>query len=298
MPKEKVREYNSRIVSLMSLYLNLTPTAITMDALYEMMNACGMTKERAFAELLAAYADIDTAGADKAFFRNYIIPMVRCLDAEKFRCDPYYKNIKLPHASRGKWELTKMRFAPCEAFVCDEFTLTENGELIPQIGFFTEEFEYPAIKEGGREWMTLMPNETTTTLPSVERAFGNVLTYGLGLGYFAYMCSEKENVSSVTVVEISKDAASLFSDYILPQFPHAEKVQIIVDDAFEYAERETKSSDYDFIFADIWHDVGDGIEMYQKFKSLERKKPTAEYAYWLEKSISYYLDKNLWMSVR
>ncbi len=191
-----------------------------------------------------------------------------------------------------------MRFAPCEAFVCDEFTLTENGELIPQIGFFTEEFEYPAIKEGGREWMTLMPNETTTTLPSVERAHGNVLTYGLGLGYFAYMCSEKENVSSVTVVEISKDAASLFSEYILPQFPHAEKVKIIVDDAFEYAERETERSDYDFIFADIWHDVGDGIEMYQKFKSLERKKPTAEYAYWLEKSISYYLDKNLWMSVR
>ncbi|MCD7782575.1 MAG: hypothetical protein LUI15_01550 [Firmicutes bacterium] len=296
LPRETVRKYNSRAAYLFLLYLNLSPEAITIDALTEMADACNMTYERAYAELLAACLDIDASGGDKALFKNYIIPAVHMLDAEKFKSDPYFKNIKLPEIKRGRWELTKMKFAPCEAFVCDEFIKTENCELVPQIGFFTEEFEFPAIKEDGREWMTLMPNETTTTIPSVNRAFGNVLTYGLGLGYFAYMCSEKENVSSVTVVEISNDAASLFREFILPQFPHADKVKIIAADAFEFA-GSGKTADYDFIFADIWHDVGDGMEMYKKFKSLEAKNPSAVYDYWLERSISYYLDKSLWQNL-
>ena len=50
----------------------------------------------------------------------------------------------------------------------------------------------------------------------VERAKGKVLTFGLGLGYFAYMCSLKEEVESVTVVEKDKSVIKLFNEIILP----------------------------------------------------------------------------------
>ena len=68
-------------------------------------------------------------------------------------------------------------------------------------------------------------------------AFGNVLTFGLGLGYYAYMVSEKESVESVTIVEMNEDVIQLFKKYVLPQFKNAEKIKIIKADAFEYAQQ-------------------------------------------------------------
>ena len=60
---------------------------------------------------------------------------------------------------------------------------------------------FPALLENDRIWMTITPNEIETMKEPVDGAFGNVLTYGLGLGYYAYMVSEKENVETVTIVD-------------------------------------------------------------------------------------------------
>ena len=188
-----------------------------------------------------------------------------------------------------------MTLSPCEAFVCRDFLLTGQGELIPQLGFFMRGFSYPAVLEGGREWMTLMPNETVTTLPAVGKAHGRVLTYGLGLGYFAYMCSLSDNVESVTVVERSEAAAELFRTVILPQFSHPEKISVIIADAVSFAKEKAPTMGFDFIFADIWHDVGDGRELYRTFKSFEPSYPPGtEFAYWLEETILCYENRDLW----
>ena len=64
---------------------------------------------------------------------------------------------------------------------------------------------FPAILENDRIWMTVTPNEIETMKEPVDQAFGNVLTFGFGLGYYAYMISEKEEVTSITVVEINGD---------------------------------------------------------------------------------------------
>lgn len=295
MMPEDVKNCNARNVELLSLFLNLSPDAVTPEMVFEMAETCGISNSVAYAEILAAYFDLDVVGRDKAYFRNYIIPMVKELDPSSFESDPYYRNIKFPNKKTGKWEMKTMKLKACEAFIRDDFIVTENKELIPQLGFFMREFSYPAILEGGREWMTLLPNETVTTLPAVEKAHGKVLTYGLGLGYFPYMCQRKENVESVTIVELSADAAELFKREILPQFEHPEKIEVIVSDALIYAEKTAPTMDYDFIFADIWHDVGDGRGLYSKFKSFEKLYPKkTEFAYWLEKSILCYMDLSLW----
>ncbi len=295
LPPEKIKRLNARTAELLSLYLNLSPDAITYEMVTEMKDACGFDSSRAYAEILAVLCGLDSAGKDKAHFRNWFLPMVRELDPAEFENDPYYKNIRFPSKKLGKWEMKTMSLAPCEGFICDDFIVTDRGELIPQLGFFMRDFSYPAILENGREWMTLLPNETVTTLPAVNKANGKVLTYGLGLGYFIYMCQRKDEVESVTAVELSADAATLFANEILPQFEHPEKVNVIVADAVEYAEQTAPSVGYDFIFADIWHDVGDGRSLYNKFKSFEYLYPEkTEFAYWLEKSILCYMDPSLW----
>lgn len=82
------------------------------------------------------------------------------------------------------------------------------------------------------------------------------------------MISEKENVDSVTIVEINDDVIHLFQKYIVAQFKNAHKIYIIKSDAFEYAQTHITSGNYDFVFTDLWHDVSDGIDMYLKMKKV------------------------------
>ena len=296
-PSEATRLANSRIVSLVSMYLNFTPAAITKKVLQEVSEEYGLPRERAYAECLAAAMDVGADRNERDFVGNYLVPMIHELDPASFEQNPYYQKIHIPEGKQGSWEFRQMELKPCEAFVCNDFTVTKNGRLLPQLGYFLRSYHYPAVLENGREWMTLMPNETVTTKPAIDLANGKVVTYGLGLGYFVFHAVNKESVTSVTVVERSEEVISLFKEYLLPQFPHPEKIRIICADAFDYAEHIAPAEHFDFCFADIWHDVGDGRQLYQKFKSLEPLSPNTEYSYWLEKSIQCYLAKELWYSV-
>ncbi|MDY0404289.1 hypothetical protein P5G51_001635 [Virgibacillus sp. 179-BFC.A HS] len=137
--------------------------------------------------------------------------------------------------------------------------------------------------------MTVTPNEIETMRDAVDKATGNVLTYGLGLGYYAYMVSEKDNVDNVTVVELNPNVIDLFKRYILPQFAHGDKISIIQADAFQYAKENMATGNYDIVFTDLWHDVSDGMDMYVKMKSFEKNCPNAQFLYWIEQSIQCYL---------
>ena len=290
----ETKKYNAEIVQLMSVLLNVAPDFADIEAVREIADASGVSIEYAYAEMIAAMFDLDTVGRDRAFFRNYFLPMVHELSNEEFEADSYYKNIVIPSDRNGKWELKTMELKAGEAFVCRDFLVTDDGRMIPQIGFFTKPFRYPAVLENGREWMTLMPNETVTTLPAVKKAKGKVLTYGMGLGYYAYMASNRPEVDSVTVVDISGEVIELFNKHILPQFPNRDKIRVIKCDAFEYAEKEMPREKYNSVFADIWHDVGDGRDIYLKMKEYEKNCPGTVFDYWLEDTIKCYLDRELW----
>ena len=130
--------------------------------------------------------------------------------------------------------------------------------------------------------MTLTPVDLDTSDEAIDKAHGKVITFGLGLGYYAYMVSEKESVTSVTVIEKSERLISFFKRHILPQFPHAEKIRIINADAFEYAEREMPREKFDVAFVDTWRDASDGAPMYKKMKPHEALSPNTEFLYWIE----------------
>lgn len=281
---------NYRVFALLSSYLNLKPDLISKEDIEE-VRASGVSTEYAFGILLASALGLDIVDhpEDKQLFQSYFIDMLHKLDVSEYENNRYYKNIKIPTLTVGNCELRYDTYKPYEGFVCNDIQLKDNGRQIPQLGFFETEFKYPAVLENNTIWMTITPNEIETIKEPIEQAFGNVLTFGLGLGYYTYMVSEKENVDTITVVETNDDVIELFQTHILPQFNHAHKVSIVKADAFEYAEQHLSEGKFDAVFTDLWHDVSDGIDLYLKMRSYEPLSPRTKFSYWIEKSILCYL---------
>ena len=290
---ETIRKNNSKLMDIFSFYMNLMPTAIEPQSVQELAEDCHIPLAEAFAHYLAAIMGLDAGGADRLFFQHWLLPSVRLLSPTDYTKDAYFQSIRIPTDVRGKWTLKTETLKPFEPFVCDDFQVLPDGRMLPQIGFFTEAYPFPAVLENGREWMTLQPNEMVTTYPAIKAAKGRVLTFGLGLGFFAYHASEKAEVSSVTVVDISKDVIDLFQKHILPQFPHKEKIKLVQRDAFDFAEHDMDGN-FDFVFADIWHDAGDGRDLYLRMKALEPRFPNIRFSFWLEDTIKCYLREDLW----
>ncbi len=272
---------NNRILTILSEYINNAPDAISAEMVYDTMESCGVSAEEAFRILFCGIFDIYS---DREFRSGWIRKMFRCLDRDVYENDPYKRLIKFPKVSKGEWSFFEGSYKPFEAFVFNDLVSDGDGRVIPQIGFFEKEYKFPAVSQNGREWMLITPNEIETMKKPVESAFGDVVTYGLGLGYFAFMASEKEDVSSVTVIERDESVIKLFREHILPQFSNKEKIHIVCMDALEYAKTEHSC---DFVFADIWHDPSDGCALYKKLKQLEREG--VKYSYWIENTLKYYL---------
>ena len=150
-------------------------------------------------------------------------------------------------------------------------------------------FDFPAVYQNEILWMSVTPNEINTMKEPIKRANGRIITFGLGLGYFAYMTSLKENVESVTIVEKDKSVIELFTKYILPKFDKKEKIKIVRADAYSFLKNNFKDNDYDYCFVDIYHDAGDGKKVYLKFKEYEKDYPNVIFDYWIENTIKYYL---------
>ena len=268
---EKTFELNFKLTRLYANYLEYYNEVINSD----MMDAlCGDgsidEKDGLIAILCEIFRlDLDGSADERILIREYITPSVRIMDADKYRNNPYYRNINIPNVIEGRWELKKEKYPAYRGVIADDM-------------IFKEEFEFPAVLEDGNEWMTLTPVDLDTSDFAIERAHGKVVTFGLGLGYYAYMVSEKESVDSITVVEKSADVIALFERYILPQFPHPEKVRIVNADAFEYAEKQMPDESFDVAFVDTWRDASDGAPMYEKMKRLESLSPNTEFLYWIE----------------
>lgn len=284
-------EMNLELMRRLSAFLNLRPAAICAGDVLSLSAGCAVSEEEAYSLLLAAELGLDIAddARDRALYGTYFPKMLRPLDADEFRADPYYSIAGALEGRMGRWELARGRRAAYEAFVAGDLKPDGRGNAIPQIGYFREEYSFPAVLEGGREWMSVTPNEIITMKEPVARSRGRVLTFGLGLGYFAYMAAMKEEVASVTVVERDPDAIALFERLILPRMDCRGKLAIVRADAFEFAGTRMAEGKYDFVFTDLWHDPSDGVDAYLGMKKLEGRSPSSEYAYWIEPTLKFYL---------
>ena len=279
--------YQNRVVTYAySRYLNHMPRALTPDMVESLARDCDVSPDEAFLCLFSAACGLetDTNPSHRSLERNSLRTGVRRLDPEVFRADAYFRTVVFSTQKIGKWEMRESDYAPFEPFVCNHPVLTKDFREIPQIGYFSERFTFPAILENGVEWMTVTPNEIGTMRAPIAAAHGRVLTLGLGLGYFAFCAAEKETVERVTVVERDADVIDLFTRYILPQFPHKEKIEIVKADAFDHLETLTPD-DFDYLFADLWHDQSDGLPLYLRLRRMEQEKCWKQTDYWIEPTL-------------
>ncbi len=289
----RIAEENRELLRRLSLYLNDSPRFVTGELVSELAADCGFSEEEAYSMLLAAAIDleIDENPHDREIWNTYLPHMLRPLATEPYLSDPYLRTVRIPKRTLGAWRLDEAEYLPYEAFVCDDLRTSPQGRVYPQIGYFRETYRYPAVYQNGREWMLITPNEIETMREPIARSQGRVLTFGLGLGYFAFMTSRKAEVESVTVVERDPDVIRLFRELILPQFEHFEKIRIVCDDAFSYAETQMGKEGFDVVFCDLWHDVSDGLPLYRRMKALEGRSPKSKFLYWIEKSMRCYEAK-------
>lgn len=220
---------------------------------------------------------------------NYLKKMVHLLSPSKYLNNPYYRNIRIKKIKSKNWEFKYSTYHPYEGFVYNDLEIDSKHYLeIPQIGFFEDKFTYLEVYQNGKEWMSITPNEIETMEEAIKGMYGDVVTYGLGLGYFAYMASLKEEVRSVTIVEIDKEVINLFKKNILPLFKNKEKIKIVNMDAYKHAQEDNH---YDCAFVDLWHDASDGLWSYLDFCKLE--KEGCDYYYWIERSILTMLRRSI-----
>lgn len=283
-------ERNLTVLERISDYLTRHPRLITPEDVQEIA-AVGIEREEAMRLLFESACGVNKqeSAEDRLLSREYFQPSLRRLDAKAFAENPYLRAIRFPKARAGRWEMTTLFYAPCELFVRDDLLILPDGREIPQIGYFEETVAYPAVLEDGREWMTVTPNEIATMQAAIDAAQGNVVAMGLGLGYFAFMASEKAEVTSVTVIEREESVIRLFERFLLPQFLHREKIRIVRADAIDYARETLPGTPADFVFVDLWHDTLDGAPMYLRMKQMEPLSPGKRFAYWIEPSIRSFL---------
>ena len=211
------------------------------------------------------------------------------ISIDEYNNNPYLKALHNITFSSNNWRLESKTLKAYSLFPHDEeYHMGGNALVKMNLGFFDQDYVYPTLTLYDNEWMSLNPFEIKTMEIPIQLARGKILTLGLGLGYFAYMAHLKQEVKEVHIVEMDIDLIKAFTEYLLPLFPHPEKIHIHKADAFYFVEN-LKDCDYDYIFSDLWHNVDDGLVSYLKLRKRFNAFKYTRCTYWIEGSIITYL---------
>lgn len=118
-------------------------------------------------------------------------------------------------------------------------------------------------------WMSLTPMEVMSQMPGVEKAFGNVLIGGLGMGWLTRRVLEKPEVKNVYQVEQDLDILRFFGIPLEEMFP--DKLNLIHDDFWSFLNQYNIDS-FDTILVDIWLKYGHARKD-KLFRALRKSHP-------------------------
>ncbi len=197
---------------------------------------------------------------------------------------PYHKNIQLDKINDSHFSYRNEIIKGNELFNYSCIQKDPNRELNDYLMLraLDEDVTSIYLLQDDIDWMLDAPSEAMTNDPIAKKAYGNVLTFGLGIGYFTYMCLFNKNVKSITIIEKSEELVDMFKKFIYPQFPSNIQVNIIIGDAYDYYNKEYLEQ-YDFIYSDIWRSNDDGLECITKLLE-QYHNPNKDIYFWIEDS--------------
>ena len=156
-------ERNFKITRLYAEYLERYPEVICDEMINALTDDGSITKEEAIVALLSEIFALDFEKIeDRILIRDYLTPSVRMLDTKRYENNPYYKNIKLDNIIDGNWEIRWEEYKPYRGVISGDMMIADDFSEVPPLGFFDESFRFPAVLEGGNEWMTLTPVDLDT----------------------------------------------------------------------------------------------------------------------------------------
>lgn len=219
----------------------------------------------------------------KEIFDTALKETFNYVDLKKYENNPYQINLKITPKKISKCKLEYLIYPSKTFFPLDDIKVSKNGyyEEYTQIGISDKPYKYLALTKNNAIWMCITPNEINTMKTSIDQATGNVITFGLGLGYFAYMVSMKDNVKSVTIVDNDLAIIDIFKSSILPHFKHQEKIHIIKTDALTYI-KHNNLSEYDYAYFDLWHTPEDGLPL---LLNIIKHDIRCNYNFWLREGL-------------
>ena len=106
---ERTLDLNFRITRLYANYLEHYSEIITSEMMEALCGDGEIDEKDGLVAILSQIFGLDMDGTadERVLIRNYLTPSVRIMDAEKYRNNPYYVNIKIPEVKKGRWELRR-----------------------------------------------------------------------------------------------------------------------------------------------------------------------------------------------
>ena len=236
----------------------------------------GLSEKEAMMQMFTKAFDIDyDLDENKEVMDAYILNNLKKLEAKEYLDNEYAKTIKATGKYK-KYALKYITYEPYQLFAYDDISL-EGDKENSRIGYFDNKFSYLALTEGNNVWMSLNPNEIETMKPYINKAKGDVLVLGLGMGYVPFMMAVNPEVKNITIIEKDPEIIGLFNSLILPSFKNKEKIKIVEDDAINFVK---KNNTFDYVFADLWHSPEDGLSLFVQLKRIDKNIDC-----WLEESM-------------
>lgn len=209
----------------------------------------------------------------------------KLLDSKMMTEDEYYmfcSNIDFKN-SNNEIKIVSNYYEAYEGFLYDEVSFDNSYYEFNKLGFFKEKINYINLLENDEVWMSVTPYEINTMKKAINNAKGKVLVFGLGLAYYPFMISIKEEVSSIVIVENNEKIINYIKSNLIDKFPHKDKITIIKDDMFSYI-KKAKLDDFDYLFVDTYHFAIEGaVHYFDLLPYLNNVK--IEYDFWIENSI-------------
>lgn len=211
------------------------------------------------------------------------------LSTDDFISNPYHQNIRIEQIEDDNIRLSSETILSNQLFNLSGIIFDKDKELNDwmMLRALDKPYQATVLMIDQQVWMLDVPGEAHTMDPIARKAHGDILVFGLGIGYYIYMAMLNPQVTSITVIERSSSIIDLFNKHLLPHFPQNISLQIICGDAFDHFHKEVIER-YDHVFVDIYQSSEDGYQMIEKM--LMKYLPTVDKVdFWIENSCFEFL---------
>lgn len=175
----------------------------------------------------------------------------------------------------------------CDSFALDKFEGCNSFRCYIPSGRYVRLVRKISGKRATSVIMSNTPMEQRTCASVVERAYGDVLIGGFGLGMIVLAMQDKPEVKSITVLENNKEIINEIADIL----PLDDKVKVFYADVFDWKPQRGKK--YDTIWLDIWDNINSDIykeemlPLKNKYRRYLSKSPNHWIKCWAELEARY-----------